>query len=231
MARSVQHALRFLGVLAVLGTPAVPAAAQVIYTNGVPDNNGAVTVNNGQLAADDFPLTSTTQLGTFDWYVDRPASSGPPATITSNFTWSIFSNAAGLPFVAPLFSASVTNATGTLTPFFCCGFVHAYDMYLFPHVSFGGLSLGSGQYWLAIGNYAETSPGIGNYNAGWATSGVGNSACSSDGGATWKDSCAAEELAFTIYGPGSTVPEPCSLALLGTGLLGLVPMMRRKYRK
>lgn len=31
--------------------------------------------------------------------------------------------------------------------------------------------------------------------------------------------------------PPSTVPEPSSMALLGTGLLGLVPVVRRKLRK
>lgn len=44
------------------------------------------------------------------------------------------------------------------------------------------------------------------------------------------DDAYADNLSFLVRGGNSTVPEPGSLALLGTGLLGLVPVVRRKRK-
>ena len=44
------------------------------------------------------------------------------------------------------------------------------------------------------------------------------------------DDGSADNLSFVIAGASSTVPEPGSLALLGTGLIGLAPVVRRKLR-
>jgi hypothetical protein len=40
----------------------------------------------------------------------------------------------------------------------------------------------------------------------------------------------ADNLSF-IVGTPSVVPEPTSMALLGTGLVGIIPFARRKFRK
>lgn len=43
--------------------------------------------------------------------------------------------------------------------------------------------------------------------------------------------CYGELPAFALLGTPSSVPEPSSIALLGTGLLGLVPIVRRRKRQ
>jgi hypothetical protein len=96
--------------------------------------------------------------------------------------------------------------------------------------SFAGVNLAAGSYWLNLSN-AATNDGDPAY---WdENSGVG---CESPGCpsiASQSELGTIPSESFTLLGNGSgtggSVPEPSSILLIGSGILGLAGMLRRRF--
>lgn len=208
---------RFVLLAALAVAIALPASAQVLYENGpINGETDGWTINLGFGVNDSFTIS------------------------TGNSTIS------GLSFGAWLFAGDTLQSADVFlssepsggTVYFnqqvnftqsgC--FVNSYGFDVCTETaSFNGPTLGNGTYWLTLQNavseqgnpvYWDENQGVGCHSAGCPSQ-----ACESD--------CIGSipSEAFSILGTSSgtgTVPEPATLLLFSSGVLGVVGFIRRK---
>ncbi len=201
-----------LSLLALcLTLAAVPAMAGDLYDNGAINGNvDAWTINFGYAVSDTFTLSanSTVTGVTFGaWLFPGDTLTSAEVSITS-------SELGGTTY----FDGTVNFSQGSCTT---NGF--GYNVCA-ETGSFSGVALGAGTYWLNMQN-ASVPSGDPVY---WDENSGPSQASESSLGTIPSE-------AFTVLGSGGTTttgggttPEPSSIMLFGSGILGLAGVLRRK---
>jgi len=216
----------FLLVVCLVLT-AVPAAAQFLYTNGPTNGNtDAWTVNFGFIVSDRF---NTRNNGSTVTGAEFAMWLFPGDTLTSA-ELSITSSANG--------GTTYFDQTVSFTQFGCM--TNQYGFNVCDEVtSFSGPTLNGGTYWINLQNasvpdgdpiyWDENSGGNRSWPPGALDSGVGTIPGESFG---LLSTCAGGRdcLAASTTPEQSTVPEPGTILLLSSGVVGLAGWLRSKRR-
>ena len=195
----------------------VPASAQVLYDNG-PINGGvdAWPFNFGFIVSDSFTLSSNSTVGGFElglWEF--------PGDKLSSVDWTITSMENG----GTLYGSGTVSGKNVTDQFLSSNY-YGYDI---DEATATGLNVGlnGGTYWLNLQN-AENQTGDPTYWDENSGAGCQSKGCPSLASVTFIGTVPSES--FSIIGTGSSgsTPEPSSFLLLGSGILGLAGVARRK---
>ena len=194
-------------ILLCVAAAVVPASGGTIYDNG--PANGSVyawTINFGYVVSDSFTVGAASTVFGVDFYVWAY-----PGDTALTVDWSITSAEFG--------GTTYGSGTASLSSTFISSNQYGYDI---DRLSASGLylALGAGTYWLNLQN-ATTALGDPLF---WDENSGPSSASESAVG-----TIASE--AFDINGTRNVEsPEPGSILLFGSGILGLAGLLRRKLR-
>jgi len=197
----------------VAAMAAVPASADTLYSNSGPYSygNSAWTINGGQGIADSFTIS---QNGTVTG-VDFVAWVVGGDTLT-NVDWAISTSP---------FSGDIASGTGAAVSDVYSNSVYGYYSVDTDSFSVPSLSLAAGTYWLDLQNAVTADSGV----AYWDWSGGSSQVAFSESGNF--EGYIPNSNTFDITGSSgapTVTPEPSSFLLLGSGLVGLAGMLKRK---
>jgi PEP-CTERM motif len=207
-----------LSLLALcLTLAAVPAMAQTdLYDNGpVNGQDLGWTINFGFSVSDTFTLGSAatvTGASMWLWLI--------PGDTVNTVEVQIGAAAFGNELMDQTLAVSATNCFGNQFGYNVCDETATFNN--------GGVALGAGTYWMTLSNATDTE-GQGVY---WDLNNGPSQAQENTIGTVPSES-------FTMWGAGSTststsstgtgtTPEPSSIMLFGSGILGLAGILRRK---
>ena len=204
-----------------------PAFAGTVYDDGAINGTVNAFIIDGpggsfqQTISDGFFASGSSSAGaiTID-FGEWVALGSTPATIT----WALGSLGA---FSNNIGSGSGVASFTLVNPSNPFGFA-VYDTKI-NGTALAAMSVGT-QYWLTLGGASDSSGGTFD---GWDLNG-GPASCEFAVGGVDQGSCGAPPIgeAFTITGgtaPGT--PEPSSILLFGSGILGLAGVLRRKLNR
>jgi hypothetical protein len=203
------------------------AHAGIVYNNGGPNQQNGNEATEW-VQTEDFMLTSaTTVTGVEFWDIESPPG------YSGSITWWITGDTGGNPdFSNILGTGNVALTTHTLTANGCTvlGFLCEYDD------TFGlSVALQAGvEYHLALHNGPVTNTTRSEFY--WETTNPNSTQtgleCDLTLGAcfnSWNNN--GDEHAFNLTGGTTNTPEPGTLALFGTSVVGLAGMLRRKLNR
>ncbi|HZU45365.1 MAG TPA: PEP-CTERM sorting domain-containing protein [Terriglobales bacterium] len=204
--------MRFLTTLSLavlcLMLAVAPASASTLYSNG-PINGtiDAYTINFGYQVTDSFTLTSGATVTNVDNIGLWLFPGDKPLTVD----WSITSQ----PFGGTVYGSGTANFSSQ----FLYTNGYGYDIYS-GMITFPGVNLGAGTYYIELQNAttAQSNPLYWDQN---------------NGASLAYDSALGQipSESFEITGgSNSGVPEPASLFMLGSGLLGLGGLVRKRMK-
>ncbi len=212
-----RHWTMTLGALLVL---AAPVRAQKQFSNGTPNGQAGWDIFNDFRAADDFTFASTTTFNRIRFWGLLPTG----LSYTPTIFWEILANAGAVPGSSSLASGSVfAQALRRST------LASGFDSWQFD-LPIQTQSLGAGTYWLALhdGLIGNTTDSTLLWEATSASSGSQFAVQFLPTGewtADW-----GSDLAFELRSAQVT-PEPVTVALVGSGLLGLLIARRRRGKR